>query len=120
MIKNKGFDTKCVHGTYKAESGQPQVLPIVQNTTYRYYNAKDVAELFDLESPNHMYTRLGSPTVDALEQKMALLEGGTAGMATSAGQAASLVTFLNICNAGDHIIAASNIYGGTYNLLRFM
>lgn len=117
MIKNKGFDTKCVHGTYKAESGQPQVLPIVQNTTYRYYNAKDVAELFDLESPNHMYTRLGSPTVDALEQKMALLEGGTAGMATSAGQAASLVTFLNICNAGDHIIAASNIYGGTYNLL---
>lgn len=117
MINNKGFDTKCVHGTYKAESGQPQVLPIVQNTTYRYYNAQDVAELFDLESPNHMYTRLGSPTVDALEQKMALLEGGTAGMATSAGQAATLVTVLNICNAGDHIIAASNIYGGIFNLL---
>lgn len=117
MINNKGFDTKCVHGTYKAESGQPQVLPIVQNTTYRYYNAQDVAELFDLESPHHMYTRLGSPTVDALEQKMALLEGGTAGMATSAGQAATLVTVLNICNAGDHIIAASNIYGGTFNLL---
>lgn len=117
MINNKGFDTKCVHGTYKAESGKPQVLPIVQNTTYRYYNAQDVAELFDLESPNHMYTRLGSPTVDALEQKMALLEGGTAGMATSAGMAASLVAFLNICNAGDHIIAATNIYGGTYNLL---
>ncbi len=117
MINNKGFDTKCVHGVYKAESGQPQVLPIVQNTTYRYYNAQDVAELFDLESPNHMYTRLGSPTVDALEQKMALLEGGTAGMATSAGMAASLVAFLNICNAGDHVIAATNIYGGTYNLL---
>ena len=117
MVNNKGFDTKCVHGMYKAESGQPQVLPIVQNTTYRYYNAQDVAELFDLESPNHMYTRLGSPTVDALEQKMALLEGGTAGMATSAGMAASLVAFLNICNAGDHIIAATNIYGGTYNLL---
>ncbi len=116
-MKNKGFDTRCVHGTYKAESGQPQVLPIVQNTTYRYYNAQDVAELFDLESPNHMYTRLGSPTVDALEQKMALLEGGTAGMATSAGQAATLVTVLNICNAGDHVIAASNIYGGTFNLL---
>ncbi len=117
MIKNKGFETKCVHGVYKAESGEPQVLPIVQNTTYRYYNAQDVAELFDLESPNHMYTRLGSPTVDALEQKMALLEGGTAGMATSAGMAASLIAFLNICNAGDHIIAATNIYGGTYNLL---
>lgn len=117
MIKNKGFETKCVHGVYKAESGDPQVLPIVQNTTYRYYNAQDVAELFDLESPNHMYTRLGSPTVDALEQKMALLEGGTAGMATSAGMAASLIAFLNICNAGDHIITATNIYGGTYNLL---
>ncbi|MBQ9961494.1 MAG: O-acetylhomoserine aminocarboxypropyltransferase/cysteine synthase [Firmicutes bacterium] len=116
MANNHGFETRCVHGAYKAESGQPQVLPIVQNTTYRYYNAQDVAELFDLESPNHMYTRLGSPTVDALEQKMALLEGGTAGMATSAGQAATMITILNICQAGDHIISASNIYGGTHNL----
>ena len=116
MSNKSGFETKCVHGAYKAESGQPQVLPIVQNTTYRYYNAQDVAELFDLESPNHMYTRLGSPTVDALEQKMALLEGGTAGMATSAGQAATMITILNICQAGDHIISASNIYGGTHNL----
>lgn len=117
-MKKKGFETKCVHGTYKAESGQPQVLPIVQNTTYRYYNAHDVAELFDLDSPNHMYTRLGSPTVDKLEQKMALLEGGTAGMATSSGQAATLITILNICNAGDHVICSTNIYGGTHNLLK--
>lgn len=117
MNESKKFDTKCVHGTYKAESGQPQVLPIIQNTTYRYYNAHDVAELFDLESANHMYTRLGSPTVDALEQKMALLEGGTAGMAASSGQSATLITILNICNAGDHVISASNIYGGTHNLL---
>ena len=117
MTKKPGFETRCVHGAYKAESGQPQVLPIAQNTTYRYYNAQDVAELFDLKSANHMYTRLGSPTVDALEQKMALLEGGTAGMATSAGQAATLITILNICNAGDHVISASNIYGGTFNLL---
>lgn len=116
MANQPGFETRCVHGAYKAESGQPQVLPIVQNTTYRYYNAQDVAELFDLESPNHMYTRLGSPTVDALEQKMALLEGGSAGMATSAGQAATLITILNICQAGDHIISTSNIYGGTHNL----
>ncbi|MDO4545214.1 MAG: O-acetylhomoserine aminocarboxypropyltransferase/cysteine synthase [Bacillota bacterium] len=116
MTKKPGFETKCVHGAYKAESGQPQVLPIIQNTTYRYYNAHDVAELFDLDSANHMYTRLGSPTVDALEQKMALLEGGTAGMATSAGQAATLITILNICNAGDHVISATNIYGGTHNL----
>lgn len=117
MTKKRNFDTKCVHGVYKAESGQPQVLPIVQNTTYRYYNAHDVAELFDLDSANHMYTRLGSPTVDVFEQKMALLEGGTAGMATSSGQAATLITILNLCNAGDHVISASNIYGGTHNLL---
>lgn len=115
--KKKAFETNCVHGTYKAESGQPQVLPIVQNTTYRYYNSQDVAELFDLESPNFMYTRLASPTVKALEEKMALLEGGTAGIATSSGQAATLITVLNLCNAGDHVISASNIYGGSHNLL---
>ena len=115
-MKNKGFETRCVHGAYKAESGQPQNIPIVQSTTYRYYNAADVAELFDLDSPNHMYTRLGSPTVDLLEQKMALLENGTAGMATSSGQAANLISILNICEAGDHVISATSIYGGTYNL----
>ena len=115
--RKPAFETRCVHGAYKAKSGEPQVLPIVQNTTYRYYNAKDVADLFDLESPNFMYTRLGSPTVKALENKMALLEGGTAGIATSSGQAATLITVLNLCNAGDHVISASNIYGGTHNLL---
>ncbi len=116
-MKNMSFETKCVHGAYKAESGQPQVLPIVQNTTYRYYDSKDVAELFDLESPNFMYTRLGSPTVNALEEKMALLEGGTAGLAASSGMAASFITICNICQAGDHVISAANIYGGTHNLL---
>lgn len=116
-MKNMSFETQCVHGAYKAESGQPQVLPIVQNTTYRYYNSADVAELFDLESPNFMYTRLGSPTVNALEEKMALLEGGTAAIATSAGQAATLITICNICKAGDHVLSAANIYGGTHNLL---
>jgi len=115
MGKNN-FETICVHGSYKAENAAPQNLPIIQSTTYRYYNTKDVAELFDLESPNHMYARLGSPTVDALEQKMALLEGGTAGMATSSGQAANLVAILNICEAGDHILSDTNIYGGTHNL----
>ncbi len=110
------FNTSCIHSGYKAESGKPQVLPIVQNTTYRYYDAEDVAKLFDLESADFMYTRLGSPTVNALEEKMAALEGGTAGIATSAGQAANLITMLNICEAGDHIIACGNIYGGTFNL----
>ncbi len=115
-MNNKGFETRCVHGAYKAESAQPQNLPIIQSTTYRYYNAHDVAELFDLDSPNPMYARLGSPTVDALEQKMALLEYGTAGMATSSGQAANLIAILNIAEAGDHILSGTNIYGGTYNL----
>ena len=115
-MKDMGFETRCVHGAYKAESAQPQNLPIVQSTTYRYYNAQDVAALFDLESPYHMYARLGSPTVDALEQKMALLECGTAGMATSSGQSANLIAILNICEAGDHVLSGTNIYGGTYNL----
>ncbi len=110
------FNTNCIQAGYTAQSGQPQVLPIAQNTTYRYYNAEDVAKLFDLESGDFMYTRLGSPTVNALEEKMAALEGGTAGIATSAGQAANLITMLNICEAGDHIIACANIYGGTFNL----
>ncbi|MCL1809293.1 MAG: O-acetylhomoserine aminocarboxypropyltransferase/cysteine synthase [Clostridiales bacterium] len=115
--KCKSFETNCVHGSYDAASGQPQVLPIAQSTTFRYYKAKDVAELFDLESANFMYTRLGNPTVNKLEEKMALLEGGTAAIAASSGQAATLMTVLNICGAGDHVIAASNIYGGTHNLL---
>lgn len=116
-MKNYELETACVHGTYKAASGEPQQLPISQNTTYRYYNAKDVAALFDLESGGYMYSRLGNPTVSALEEKMALLEGGTAGLAASSGQSATLMTMLNICQAGDHIISSASIYGGTYNLL---
>jgi len=115
-MKDMNFETRCVHGAYKAGSAEPQNLPIIQSTTYRYYNAHDVAELFDLDSPNPMYARLGSPTVDKLEQKMALLEGGTAGMATSSGQAATLISILNICEAGDHVLSGTNIYGGTHNL----
>ena len=115
-MKDNQFETKCVHGSYKAESGAPQNMPIIQSTTYRYYNAPDVAALFDLDSPYHMYARLGSPTVDYLEQKMALLESGTAGMAASSGQSANLISLLNICKAGDHVLSGTNIYGGTYNL----
>lgn len=110
------FNTDCIHAGYKAESGEPQVLPVTQSTTYRYYSAEDVAKLFDLESADYMYARLGSPTVNALEAKMATLEGGTAAIATSAGQAANLITILNLAEAGDHIMAAANIYGGTHNL----
>ncbi len=114
--KKYGFDTVCVHGSYKAKTGEPQVLPMVQSTTYRYYSAEDVAELFDLESSNFMYSRIGNPTVNTLEEKLALLEGGTAAICASSGQAASLMTVLNLCKAGDHILSAANVYGGTYNL----
>ena len=114
--KKQGFETICVQGGYQAKKGEPQVMPIVQNTTYRYYNTKDVAELFDLESANFMYTRLGNPTLSVLENHMAELEGGTAAVSASSGQSAILMTILNICQMGDHIISSSSIYGGTFNL----
>lgn len=115
-MKKQKIETQCVHAGYKAGSGEPQVMPIVQSTTYRYYDTQDVADLFNLDSGTPFYARLGSPTVSALEEKMAALEGGSAGIATSAGQAANLISILNIAEAGDHIISAGNIYGGTYNL----
>jgi O-acetylhomoserine (thiol)-lyase len=116
-MKNYRIETQCVQGTYKPKSGEPRVLPIAQSTTYQYYDSDDVADLFDLKSATHMYSRISNPTVAELESKMALLEGGVAAVAASSGQAASTLAFLNICSAGDHIIAASTIYGGTYNLL---
>ena len=118
MTKNKRqLETICVQGGYQAKRGEPQVMPIVQNTTYRYYNTQDVAALFDLESGDFMYTRLGNPTLSVLENHMAELEGGTGALSASSGQAATLMTFLNICQNGDHIISSSSIYGGTFNLL---
>jgi len=116
-MKNYKIETQCVQGTYKPESGQPRVLPIAQSTTYQYYDSDDVADLFDLKSATHMYSRISNPTVAELENKMALLEGGVGAVAASSGQAASTLAFLNICQAGDHIVAGSTIYGGTFNLL---
>lgn len=116
-MKNYSIETKCVQGTYKPESGKPRVLPIVQSTTYQYYDSDDVADLFDLKSAEHMYSRISNPTVAEFESKMSLLEGGVGAVAASSGQAATTLAILNICNAGDHIIAASTIYGGTFNLL---
>ena len=110
------FNTNCIHAGYKAEKGQPQVLPIVQNTTYRYYNAPDVAALFDLESDTFMYSRIGHPDEDALEKKFTALEGGTAAVAASSGMAAIFMAVTTICSAGDHILASPSIYGGTFNL----
>ena len=106
-MKKYRIETKCVQSGYKAGSGEPQVPPVVQSTTYRYYDGTDVAKLFDLQSDDFMYSRLGSPTVSFLEKKMAELEGGTAAVAASSGQSANLMAILNICEAGDHIIIAS-------------
>lgn len=116
-MKNYKIETQCVQGTYKPKSGEPRVLPIAQSTTYQYYDSDDVADLFDLKSATHMYSRISNPTVAELENKMSLLEGGVGAVAASSGQAASTLAFLNICKAGDHIVAGSTIYGGTYNLL---
>ena len=110
------FNTNCVHAGYKAGSGDPHVLPIVQSTTYRYYNAADVAALFDLESDQFMYARIGHPDEDALEKKLAELEGGSAAVAASSGMAAIFLTVSTLCSAGDHILASPSIYGGTFNL----
>ena len=111
------FETECVHGTYRAAKGEPQVVPIAQSTTYRYYDTDDVASMFDLTSATHMYTRISNPTVQALESKMALLEGGAAAVAASSGQSATMICMLALCQAGDHILSSANIYGGTNNLL---
>lgn len=111
------IETNCVHGSYRAESGQPQVVPIAQSTTYRWYDTEDVAAMFDLRSATHMYTRISNPTVAALEGKMALLEGGVAAAATASGQSATLIALLALCQAGDHILSSASIYGGTNNLV---
>ncbi len=111
------FETACVHGTYKAKKGEPQVVPMVQSTTYRYYDTDDVASMFDLSSATHMYSRISNPTIAALEEKMALLEGGVAAVATSSGQGATMACVLAVCEAGDHILCSTNVYGGTNNLI---
>lgn len=115
-MKNYKIETQCVQGTYKPKSGEPRVLPIAQSTTYQYYDSDDVADLFDLKSATHMYSRISNPTVSEFENKIALLEGGIGALGASSGQAATTLAILNICQAGDHILSSSTIYGGTYNL----
>ncbi len=110
------FNTKCIHSGYKAEAGEPQVMPLVQSTTYRHYDGEEVAKLFNLQSADFFYSRIGSPTASALEVKMAELEGGTAAVSASSGTSAIFMSIFNICSAGDHIISSKSIYGGTYNM----
>ncbi len=108
--------TLCVQAGWTPKKGEPRVLPIYQSTTFKYETSEQMARLFDLEESGYFYTRLQNPTNDAVAAKIAALEGGVAAMLTSSGQAASFYAVFNICSAGDHIVSASSIYGGTFNL----
>lgn len=109
-------ETICLQGGYQPKVGDPRIVPIVQSTTYLYDDPDQVARLFDLAEAGHMYSRISNPTVAALEEKVACLEGGVGAVATSSGQAATTLALLNICKAGEHVLAASTLYGGTHTL----
>ncbi len=111
------MNTKCVQAGYTPSNGEPRQIPIIQSTTFKYATSEDMGKLFDLEAEGYFYTRLQNPTNDAVAAKIAALEGGVAAILTSSGQAANFYAVFNICEAGDHIVAASTIYGGTFNLL---
>jgi len=115
-MNNYHIETKCIQEGYQPKNGEPRVLPIYQSTTYKYDSSEQVGRLFDLAEEGFFYTRLANPTVDCVEKKIAALEGGVGALCTSSGQAASLIAVINICSAGDHMISASTIYGGTVNL----
>ena len=108
--------TKCLHSGYTPKNSEPRVVPIVQSTTFKYDTSADMGKLFDLEASGYFYTRLQNPTNDATAAKIAALEGGTAAMLTSSGQAATFFSVFNLAGAGDHVIASSTIYGGSFNL----
>jgi len=110
------IDTKCVQSGYRPGNGEPREIPIVQSTTFKYDTSADMGKLFDLEASGYFYTRLQNPTNDYVAAKIAELEGGTAGMLTSSGQAASFFSIFNIASQGDHIVSSATIYGGTFNL----
>ena len=116
MSNNYKIETKCIQSGWQPTKGEPRVLPIYQSTTFKYNSSEQMGRLFDLEDSGYFYTRLQNPTNDAVAQKITELEGGVAGMLTSSGQAANYYAVFNICEAGDHIVSASTIYGGTFNL----
>ncbi len=113
---NKHIETTCVQGGYTPGNGEPRQIPIIQSTTFKYNTSEDMGKLFDLEASGYFYTRLQNPTNDYVAAKIAALEGGSAAMLTSSGQAASFFSVFNLASAGDHVVASSTIYGGTYNL----
>ncbi len=116
MSKTRSAETVCIQGGWQPKNGEPRVLPIYQSTTFKYETSDQMGRLFDLEESGYFYTRLANPTNDAVAAKICELEGGTAAMLTSSGQAANLFAVLNICSEGDHIVCSSSIYGGTFNL----
>ncbi len=115
-MSNLKLGTKCVQGGYTPGNGEPRQVPIIQSTTFKYSTSEDMGKLFDLEASGYFYSRLQNPTCDTVAAKICELEGGTAAMLTSSGQAASFFSIFNIASAGDHIVSSSTIYGGTYNL----
>ena len=110
------LSTICVQGAYRPKNGEPRVVPIVQSTTYKYDSSVEMGDLFDLKKSGYFYSRLQNPTCDTVAAKIAMLEGGVAGMLTGSGQAANFYAIFNIAGAGDHIVSSTAIYGGTYNL----
>ena len=115
-MKEKRIETKCVQGGYTPGNGEPRQIPIVQSTTFKYETSADMGKLFDLEASGYFYSRLQNPTCDTVAAKICALEGGSAAMLTSSGQAANFYAVFNIANCGDHVVASSAIYGGTFNL----
>ena len=109
-------ETKCIQAGYTPKNGESRMIPIIQSTTFKYDTSEDMGKLFDLEASGYFYTRLQNPTNDYVAAKLTALEGGTAGMLTSSGQAANFYSVFNIANAGDHVISSASIYGGTFNL----
>ena len=110
------IETKCIQSGWIPKKGEPRVLPIYQSTTFKYDTSEQMGKLFDLEDEGYFYTRLQNPTNDAVAAKICDMEGGVAAMLTSSGQAANFYAVMNICEAGDHIVCSSAVYGGTYNL----
>ena len=116
MTKQLKPGSLCLHSGYEPKNGEPIELPIVQSTTFKYDNSDEMAMLFDLKKDGYFYTRLANPTIDAVARKICTLEGGVGAMLTSSGQAANFYAVFNICESGDHIVASTEIYGGTFNL----
>ena len=116
MNKDWKLETNCIQAGYTPGNGEPRMVPIIQSTTFKYDTSAHMGALFDLEASGYFYTRLANPTSDAVAAKIAALEGGTAALLTSSGQAANFFATFNLCSAGDHIVSSSTIYGGTFNL----